>query len=117
AAIADIRPGQPLAEVLAACGAPLEMWRQPEGLLLIYRRRHYDFTRVGIDPSRGIRLFGISNAAATTALGNLKLTYETAELTADRLAVLLDRADRVVAVAYRSRDEGRAAPAPPGERR
>ncbi len=108
AAVHELSQGMALRDVLASCGPPLEAWRQPEGLALVYRARGYAYERVGLDPSRMLELLPISNVAAT-ALSNLRLTFEWGRRGEDRLVLVFDREDRLAGVAYRGRD-GRREP-------
>jgi hypothetical protein len=103
AAIAGLAPGARLDDVLAACGPPVEAWRQPEGLALVYRARHYAYDRYGFDPSRLLELLPISSVPATV-LANLRLTVESGSVGEDRIVVVFDRDDRLTGVAYRSRE-------------
>ena len=107
AALRTLAKGMALRDVLAACGPPIEAWRQPEGLALIYRARRYDYDRFGLDPSRVLELVPVSSLAAS-ALSNLRLTLERADLEEDRLVVVFDRDERVSGFAYRGRDGSRA---------
>ena len=105
AAVAGVREGATLAEVLTHLGAPLEWWLAPDGLLVVWRRQRYDFERVEIDPTRSLPLVQLEPTIGA-ALANLKLTFERGTLREDRLAVLFDRAGHVLAVAQRD-GEGR----------
>jgi hypothetical protein len=104
-AVLTLRHGQTIPEVLAACGAPVEAWAQPEGLLLMWRRRRYDYGRYGLDASQALRFVTVSNVLADI-VGNLSLTIEDGTLGDDRLAVLFDREGRVVAISQRTWDGG-----------
>jgi hypothetical protein len=97
-----------LRDVLSSCGPPLEVWRQPEGLALVYRARRYAYDRVGLDPSRLLELLPLSNVAAS-ALSNLRLTFEWGHTGEDRLVLVFDRDDRLTGLAYRGPD-GRREP-------
>jgi hypothetical protein len=95
-----LNPGAPISLVLRRLGAPTETWRQPEGLILLYRKRTYDYDRLGFEPSRAIAILSLDPILGD-ALSNLKLTLERANLLEERVAVLFDRDNRVVAVAHR----------------
>ncbi|HVY60874.1 MAG TPA: hypothetical protein VHF22_04440, partial [Planctomycetota bacterium] len=58
-AIASLRKGEPLGDVVARCGAPLEVYCHGGGLLLLYRERRYAFDRLQLDPSRGLSYAGL----------------------------------------------------------
>lgn len=104
-AVAAVPEGASVGEVLAQLGAPLELWQQPDGLLLIWRTWRYDYDRLEIDPSRLLRWVNIDPFIGS-AIENLKLVLERGTLREDRVAVLFDRGGRVVAVAQRD-GEGR----------
>jgi hypothetical protein len=107
-AIEGLRKGEPLGAVVRRCGAPVEAHLHGGGLLILYRERRYDYDRLGLDPSRAVGYLGV-NSAAGDALSNLKLVLERGTLAEDRLALLFDRDDRLVAIAYRGAD-GRRMP-------
>ena len=104
-AVRALKKGASVAEVLRSCGAPVEAWSQPEGLLLVYRRRHYNFGRYGFDASQALRVVDASNDVAAV-VANLSLTIEEGTLGDDRLAVLFDRDGRLVTLAARTWDGG-----------
>lgn len=108
AALRALSQGMALRDVLESCGPPIEAWRQPEGLALVYRARRYEYDRLGLDPSRLLELLPISDLAAT-ALSNLRLTVESGSTGEDRLVLVFDRDDRLTGLAYRGRD-GRREP-------
>jgi hypothetical protein len=101
--VATIREGASVADVVERLGVPVEYWSQPDGLLLIWRARRYDFDHVDLDPSLGLPLASLDPTIGTV-LANFKLTLERGTLREDCLAVLFDRAGHVVAVAHRDRD-------------
>jgi len=98
--ISALEEGDTIAVVLTSCGPPLEVWRHPDGMVLIWRSRRFDYDRIGIDPSRAVSFLEVANVAATL-LSNLKLTFEWATAFEDRLVAIFDRSDRLVAWAYR----------------
>jgi hypothetical protein len=95
-----VHEGASVAEVLERLGAPLEYWSAPDGLLLIWRARRYDYDRLEFDTSRALTLLAFEPLVGT-ALRNLKLVLERGALHEERIAVLLDRNGRVIAVAQR----------------
>jgi hypothetical protein len=105
AAIATVSEGATIGEVLDRLGAPLEYWLAPDGMLLVWRERRFDYDRLGLDPSRGVAFLAL-DATLGSLLANMKLTLERGQLREARLAVLFDRGGRVVVVAYRD-GEGR----------
>lgn len=105
AAVTAIDAGASIGEVLARLGVPVEYWSAPDGLLLIWRERRYDFDHVDFDPSLGLPLASLDPTIGSL-LANLRLTLERGTLREERVAVLFDRAGRVVAVAHRD-GEGR----------
>lgn len=104
-AIAAVAEGANIEEVLARLGAPVESWMAPDGLLLIWRERSYNYERLEIDPSRPLGYVSIDPFLGA-ALENIKLILERGALREDRVAVLFDRDGRVIAVAQRD-GEGR----------
>ena len=104
-AVATVEEGASVGEVLARLGAPVEYWLAPDGLLLIWRQRHYDYERLALDPSRGLSYLSV-DPIVSSVLNNLKLVFERGTLTEQRIAVLFDDEGRVIAVAARGR-EGR----------
>jgi hypothetical protein len=103
AAVAAVGEGASIGEVLEHLGAPLEYWSSPDGLLLIWRERRYDFERLQLDPSFGLRFVSLDPTIGS-ALANLRLVLQRGKLREQRLAVLFDRAGRVIAVAERDGD-------------
>jgi hypothetical protein len=101
--IRGLTVGAPVAEVLEQLGVPNETWAQPDGLLLVYRQRFYDYDRVGIDPSSTLRFIDVSQTTSGL-LENLSLTLEWGRLTENRLALLFDPEQRLVTWAWRGRD-------------
>ncbi len=105
AAVMAIDEGASVADVLERLGVPVEYWSAPDGLLLIWRARRYDFDHLDIDPSLGLPLASLDPTIGS-ALANFKLTLERGTLHEDCVAVLFDRDGRVVAVVGRD-GEGR----------
>ena len=102
AAVAAVPEGASVGEVLTRLGAPLEMWMAPDGLLLVWREWRYDYDRLEIDPSRPLGYVPVTiDPLLGSALENVKLVLERGALREQRVAVLFDRAGRVVAVAQR----------------
>jgi len=103
---AELRRGASLAEVLSKCGVPLETIAQPDGLLLIYRARYYDFKRMGFEPAL---LLGVVDFTgfARAILQNIKLVFEWGKVEERRLVVLFDENEQMVAHAYRDAGEAR----------
>ena len=97
---ADLRRGASLAEVLALCGVPLETIVQPDGLLLIYRARYYDFKRMGFEPALLLGLVDFTGFVRA-AFQNIKLVLEWGQVKERRLVILFDEEERVLAYAYR----------------
>lgn len=96
ARVAELEPGRTtLAQTLALLGAPDTLQRHPDGTMLMWRSRFYDYTRLGLEPDRLLNLAPLNRAAATV-LGNLSLVVEDGVQHEDRVAVLLDH-DNVVA--------------------
>lgn len=105
---ADVRAldeGASVGEVLERLGVPVEYWFAPDGLLLIWRERRYDFDHLDIDPSLGLPLVSLEPTIGSM-LANFKLTLERGTLREESVAVLFDRSGRVVAIAHRD-GEGR----------
>jgi hypothetical protein len=100
AAIEAVALGATVDEVLARLGAPVEYWRAPDGLLLVWRARRYDFDRLELDPSNGLSFVSLEPTLGA-ALANVRLTLERGTLREERVAVLFDAGGRVVAVAHR----------------
>jgi hypothetical protein len=98
--VAGLQRGASLEEVLAVCGVPVQTLAQPDGLLLIYRERHYDFKRVGFEPAIAVVLIDFTGIVSTM-LRNLKLVFEWGKVAERRLVVLFDEDDRLAAFAYR----------------
>lgn len=105
-AILAVREGASVGDVLAALGAPVEYWHAPDGLLLVWRAQRYDFDRVELDPSSGLTVVSLEPTLGAV-LANLRLTLERGTLHEDRVAVLFDRAGRVVTVAHRDAEGAR----------
>jgi hypothetical protein len=105
AAVTEVPEGASIADVLTRLGAPVESWMAPDGLLLVWRERRYDYERLEIDPSRPLGYVPIDPVLGS-ALENIKLILERGTLREERVAVLFDRDGRVVAVAQRD-GEGR----------
>jgi hypothetical protein len=106
ATVAQLRKGVTFEEVVEICGVPMETIYQREGILLIYRERHYRFKRFGFDPGLVAGLVDITGLVRT-AVANLKLILEWGRVEERRLVVLFDRDDRVAAIAYRDvEDDG-----------
>jgi len=103
AAIAAVGEGATIGEVLNRLGAPLESWLAPDGMLLVWRQRRYDYDRLELDPSRGISFLALDPTIGSL-LANVKLILERGHLREARLAVLFDRHGHVVAIAYRDAD-------------
>jgi hypothetical protein len=99
-AVERLRKGASLDVVLEICGAPVQTVAQPDGLLLVYRERHYDFKRVGFEPGIVASLVDFTGIIRTT-LENMKLVFEWGVVVERRLVVLFDKQDRVSAIAYR----------------
>ena len=89
-----------LPEVLEALGAPLEVHRHADGMLLVYRQSGRNTFRLGLDASR-LATFIDFTQVTSEVLGNLSLTVERIHADQDRLVVLLDREGVVRAVASR----------------
>jgi hypothetical protein len=105
AAVTAIAEGASIGEVLERLGAPMEYSLAPDGLLLIWRERRYDFDHVDLDPSLGLPLASLDPTIGSV-LANFKLTLERGTLREERVAVLFDHAGRVIAIAHRD-GEGR----------
>lgn len=103
AAIAAVKEGARVGDVLERLGAPLESWLAPDGLLLVWREQRYDYDRLELDPSMGLSFVPIDPIFGTV-IANLRLTLERGTLREQRLAILFDREGRVVAVAHRDAD-------------
>lgn len=98
--VAELQKGAALAEVVSTYGVPIETIVQPDGILFIYRERHYRLRRVGFEPgliAGGVNVTGILGAV----LANLKLVFEWGKVEEGRLVVLFDEDERLAAVAYR----------------
>ena len=106
-AVADVRQGATVGEVLERLGAPLESWLAPDGLLLVWREQQYDFERLELDPTRALPLSSLDPTIGAL-LANVKVIFERGTAGEDRVAVLFDRAGRVQAVAHRDRSGHRA---------
>ena len=86
---AAIEPGSTtLSEALLLLGAPDQMQRHPDGLMLMWRRRAYDYSRLGIEPDRLISFIPTSRVVATV-LSNFSLVIEDGVEREDRLALLV----------------------------
>jgi hypothetical protein len=103
AAVGAVEEGASVGDVLARLGAPLEYWLAPDGMLLIWRRRHYDYERLELDPSQGLSFLSVDPVVGTV-LSNLKVILERGHASEDRIAVLFDGDGRVIAVAARDRE-------------
>jgi hypothetical protein len=98
--VARLEVGASFEEVIDTCGVPLETIEQPDGRLLIYRERHYQFRRFGFEPGLVIGLVDITGIVGA-ALANLNLVLEWGEVDERRLVVLFDPEKRMSAFAYR----------------
>ena len=104
-AVAAVKEGATVGEVLTRLGAPVEYWLAPDGLMLIWRERHYGYDRLELDPSQGFSYLSVDPIVGAV-LANLKLVLERGSLREERVAVLFDEDGRVIAVAQRDA-EGR----------
>ena len=95
-----LQKGAGLHEVLSICGVPQETLVQPDGLLLIYRERQFDFRRVGFEPAGALSAVDISGLIST-ALSNLKLVLQWGDFSERRLVVLFGQDERLLAYAFR----------------
>jgi hypothetical protein len=106
AAVAGVPVGADVEDVLQRLGAPVELSIAPDGMLLIWRERHYDYDRFEFNPSRGLSRLSLDPVLGS-ALSNLKLILERGTLREERVAVLFDRDGRVVAVSQRDAENRR----------
>jgi hypothetical protein len=106
AAVAGVANGASLEEVVQRLGAPLEFSLAPDGMLLVWRERRYAYDRLELDPSQGLSFVSLDPVLGS-ALSNLKLIFERGRLREERVAVLFDRAGRVIAVSQRDADNRR----------
>ena len=100
--VSELKTGASLREVLELCGAPLETLVQPDGLLLVYRERYFNYTRVGFEPGLLVGAVDITGLVAG-ALSNLQLVLQWGFVSERRLVVLFDSDERVSAYAFRDR--------------
>ena len=104
--IAALQKGASLGDVLALCGVPLQTLVQPDGLLLIYRERHYNFKRIGFEPST-VATFVDFTRFVREALANFKLVLQWGDVKERRLVVLFDEDERLLAYAHRDAEGNR----------
>ncbi len=104
--VASLEKGASLDEVLALCGVPVQTLVQPDGLLLIYRERHFDYKRIGFEPSAATAFFDMTGLI-TEVLSNLKLVLQWGDIKERRLVILFDEDERLLAHAYRDTEEDR----------
>jgi hypothetical protein len=100
AAVAALSEGATIDQVLERLGAPLEYFMAPDGLLLVWRERRYDYDRLELDASRGLSFVSLDPIVGSV-LNNLRLVLERGKLHEERIAVLFDQGGRVIAVAHR----------------
>ena len=105
-AVAGVTNGAEIGEVVQRLGAPVDLSLAPDGLLLIWRERHYDYDRFEFDPSQGLSFLSLDPILGAT-LSNLKLILERGILREERVAVLFDRDGRVIAVSQRDAENRR----------
>ena len=79
-----------MTESLDLLGAPLEYHRHPDGIILVYRHREYDFLRVGLEPDL-ILTFLAAERVTSSLLENLRLVIESGDEFEERVAVYYDR--------------------------
>ncbi len=106
AAVAGVPLGAEIGEVVQRLGAPIDLSLAPDGMLLIWRERRYDYDRFDFDPSQGLSFLSLDPVLGS-ALSNLKLVLERGTLREERVAVLFDRDGRVIAVSQRDADNRR----------
>lgn len=106
AAVAGVPLGAEIGEVVQRLGAPIDLSLAPDGMLLIWRQRRYDYDRFDFDPSQGLSFLSLDPVLGS-ALSNLKLVLERGTLREERVAVLFDRGGRVIAVSQRDADNRR----------
>jgi hypothetical protein len=106
AVVAGVAKGAEIGEVVQRLGAPVDLSLAPDGMLLIWRERRYDYDRLEIDPSQGLSFLSVDPILGS-ALSNLKLILERGILREERVAVLFDRDGRVVAVSQRDGENRR----------
>lgn len=106
AAVARVSKGTEIGEVVRRLGAPVDLSLAPDGMLLIWRERRYDYDRLEFDPSQGLSFLSLDPILGS-ALSNLRLILERGTLRQERVAVLFDRDGRVIAVTQRDADNRR----------
>ncbi len=106
AAVAGVPLGAEIGEVVQRLGAPIDLSLAPDGMLLIWRQRRYNYDRFDFDPSQGLSFLSLDPVLGS-ALSNLKLVLERGTLREERVAVLFDRDGRVIAVSQRDADNRR----------
>jgi hypothetical protein len=106
AAVDGVPIGAEIGEVVQRLGAPVDLSLAPDGMLLIWRERHYNYDRLEIDPSQGLSFLSLDPILGS-ALSNLKLVLERGTLSQERVAVLFDRDGRVIAVSQRDAENRR----------
>jgi len=106
AAVDGVPMGAGIEDVLQLLGAPVELSLAPDGMLLIWRERRYDYDRFEFNPSRGLSRLSLDPVLGS-ALSNLKLILERGTLREERVAVLFNREGRVVAVSQRDAENRR----------
>jgi hypothetical protein len=84
-------------ETLDLLGAPLEYHRHPDGTLLVYRARYYDYWRLGLEPDF-ILTFTAADRLSAGVLENLRLVVESGAEFEERVAVYFDREGVVAGV-------------------
>jgi hypothetical protein len=93
-----------VADVIGALGSPLEYHRHPDGMLLVYRSRRYNYWRMGVEPDL-LLSFAAVDRATSSVLENLRLVVETGDEFEDRVAAYFDRSGVLAAVGTHRRGE------------
>lgn len=106
AAVAGVAKGTEIGEVVRRLGAPVDLSLAPDGMLLIWRERRYDYDRLELDPSQGLSFLSLDPILGSV-LSNLKLILERGTLREERVAVLFDRDGYVIAVSQRDAEDRR----------
>lgn len=78
-----------MTETLDLLGAPLEYHRHPDGTILVYRHREYDYLRVGLEPDL-ILTFTAADRVTSSLLENFRLVIESGDEFEERVAVYYD---------------------------
>ena len=103
-AVAGVREGEPIEDVVARLGVPLQTVDQANGKLIVYRKRDYVFRRLGFEPGVALRFVDVTGLVSSF-IANVKLVLEWSDVDERRLVVLFDEEERVQAIAYRPGDD------------